>query len=112
MKQLISIAIAALAATSWAVDYNRHDEIVAQYEAAKAACPNCYRVVITNGVVVGMDYATYTNYVVQARPPRKIKAKARGKISPERKEAIRQRLKAGKRSKRRVVTLPHRSRDK
>lgn len=111
MKQLISIAIAALAATSWAVDYNRHAEIAAQYEAAKAACANCYRVVTTNGVVVGMDYATYTNYVVQSRPPRKIKARG-SRISPERKEAIRQRLKAGKRNKRRVVTLPHRSRDK
>lgn len=111
MKQLISIAIAAMAATSMAVDYNRHYEIAAQFEAAKAACPNCYRVVTTNGVVVGMDYVTYTNYVAQARPPRKIKVRG-SRISPERKEAIRQRLKAGKRSKRRVVTLPHRSHDR
>lgn len=112
MKKLISIAIAALAATSWAVDYNRHAEIAAQYEAAKAACPNCYRVVTTNGVVVGMDYATYTNYVIQARPPRKIKAKARGKISPERKARILERINARRLNQGRKVTRPHRSKDR
>ena len=58
----------------------------AKFAAAKAACPDCYRVVVTNGVYVGMDYATYTNYVQQgsARPIR-----ARGaKISPGRRARL------------------------
>ena len=38
------------------------DTIAQRLSAAKAACPNCYRVVNTNGVYVGMNRADYEAY--------------------------------------------------
>lgn len=36
--------------------------ITAKFAAAKAACPDCYRVVVTNGVYVGMTKSQYDAY--------------------------------------------------
>ena len=36
--------------------------VAARLAAAKAACPNCYRVINTNGVFVGMNRADYEAY--------------------------------------------------
>lgn len=35
----------------------------AKFAAAKAACPDCYRVVVTNGVYVGMTKPQYEAYI-------------------------------------------------
>ena len=37
--------------------------ITAKFAAAKAACPDCYRVVVTNGVYVGMTRPQYDAYI-------------------------------------------------
>lgn len=39
------------------------ESITAKFAAAKAACPDCYRVVVTNGVYVGMTKPQYDAYI-------------------------------------------------
>ena len=58
MKRIyITLIAAATICAALAVD-----TIAQQLAAAKAACPNCYRVVNTNGVYVGMNRADYEAY--------------------------------------------------
>ncbi len=41
----------------------RKRSATAKFAAAKAACPDCYRVVVTNGVYVGMTKPQYEAYI-------------------------------------------------
>ena len=59
----------------------RTEEITAKLAAAKAACgPDCYRVIQTNGVYVGMTKAQYEAHQAEsAAKNRVIRAKGHGK---------------------------------
>lgn len=59
----------------------RTAEITAKFAAAKAACgPECYRVVFTNGVAVGMTRAQYDAYQAASASNKVIRARGSGKI--------------------------------
>lgn len=68
MKFAIAMILAAFAIVPALADggSSRHAqtmEITAKFAAAKAACPDCYRVVVTNGVYVGMTKPQYDAYI-------------------------------------------------
>lgn len=65
----------------------RTAEVTAKLAAAKAACgPECYRVIQTNGVYVGMTKAQYeAHQAVSAAKHRAIRAKGKGGKAPARK---------------------------
>jgi hypothetical protein len=60
----------------------RTAEITAKLAAAKAACgQECYRVVFTNGVAVGMTKAQYDAYQAASASNKVIRARGSGKIN-------------------------------
>lgn len=68
MKFAIAMILAAVVIVPALADggSSRHAqtmEITAKFAAAKAACPDCYRVVVTNGVYVGMTKPQYEAYI-------------------------------------------------
>lgn len=56
-------------------------EITAKLAAAKAACgPDCYRVIFTNGVAVGMTKVQWDAYQAASASNKVIRARGSGKI--------------------------------
>ena len=108
MKFATAMILAAFAIVS-AMESRRADrsherakktaEITAKFAAAKAACgPDCYRVIVTNGVYVGMTKPQYDAYISELAdggvPPNP------GKNTPAQREARMAKVKAAREARR------------